>query len=129
MEEICQQHPALQTVASDIDTLGWDCLLEGRVVPKSLFTLQLTTYLQRNESYWKIKTWASHFIQHLLNITHRQWLYRNARLHLRKLDGMTTSEHKAIIDLVCEMIGADLKEAERDALCQREGFNVPERQE
>jgi GDPmannose 4,6-dehydratase len=32
-------------------------------------------------------------------------------------------------DLVCEMIGADLKEAERDALCQREGFNVPERQE
>eukprot|EP00956_Cyclotella_meneghiniana_P031953 scaffold85772_cov22-Cyclotella_meneghiniana.AAC.2 len=58
-------------------------------------------------SYWKIKTWGSHLVQHLLNITHRQWLYRNARIHLRKAEGLTSSEHEDIFSLVKEMMLVD----------------------
>lgn len=105
MTDLCQLYPQFLQVAADIDTLGWDCLLEGRI-PCSLVHLQIE-YLRRAQSYWKIRTWASHLIQHLLNITHRQWLYRNARIHLRKLEGMTTSEHLAVIDLVKDMMLVD----------------------
>ena len=84
---ICHTMPLYKSIAEDIDELGWDCLLEGRV-PKSLIDLQ-SFYLRKHNSWWKIKTWASHLVQHLLNITHRQWLYRNARIQLRKAEGLT----------------------------------------
>ena len=46
----------------------------------------------------KIKAWVSHLVQHLLNSTHRQWLNKNARIHLRKAEGLTTSEHMMLVD-------------------------------
>eukprot|EP00956_Cyclotella_meneghiniana_P037787 scaffold144457_cov36-Cyclotella_meneghiniana.AAC.1 len=97
MSSIVHRMPLFTTVACDIDTLGWDCLLEGRV---SLSLIQLQTfYLRKHSSYWKIKTWGSHLVQHLLNVTHKQWLYRNARIHLRKAEGLTSSEHEDIFSL------------------------------
>lgn len=80
MFQMASPFPTFHAIAVDVDDLGWDNLLEGRV-PRSLVALQLG-YLRRNKSSWKIKTWSSHLVQHLLNITHRQWLYRNARIHL-----------------------------------------------
>ena len=105
MSSIVHRMPLFTTVARDIDTLGWDCLLEGRV-PLSLIELQ-AFYLRKHSSYWKIKTWGSHLVQHLLNITHRQWLYRNARIHLRKAEGLTSSEHEDILSLVKDMMLVD----------------------
>jgi hypothetical protein len=105
MSRIANSMPLFSSIASDIDALGWDSLLEGRV-PTSLIDLQCF-YLRKHSSWWKIKTWASHLIQHLLNITHRQWLYRNARIHLRKLEGLTTSEHEDIFELVKDMMLVD----------------------
>ena len=65
-------------------------------------------YIRSAGSYWKIKTWASHLVQHLLNITHRQWLlYRNARIHLRKVEGLTAAEHEDVIELVKDMVMVD----------------------
>eukprot|EP00956_Cyclotella_meneghiniana_P002951 scaffold3544_cov46-Cyclotella_meneghiniana.AAC.2 len=46
-------------------------------------------------------------LQHLLNITHRQWLYRNARIHLRKVEGLTAAEHEDVIELVKDMVMVD----------------------
>ena len=105
MTSITHRMPLFAPVAADIDALGWDCLLEGRI-PTSLVDLQ-SFYLRKHSSWWKIKTWASHLVQHLLNITHRQWLYRNARIHLRKAEGLTTSEHEDIFELVKDMMLVD----------------------
>lgn len=105
MSSIANQMPLFANIARDVDALGWDCLLEGRV-PASLIDLQ-SFYLRKHKSWWKIQTWASQLIQHLLNITHRQWLYRNARIHLRKLEGMTNSEHEDIFELVKDMMLID----------------------
>jgi hypothetical protein len=105
MTEIAKNEPSYQILAEDMDALGWDCFLEGRV-PTSLIEIQHTS-LQSSRSWWKIKTWASHFIQHLLNITHRQWLYRNARIHLRKVEGLTATEHEDVIELVKDMVLVD----------------------
>ena len=68
MTTICHTMPLFKSIAKDIGDLGWDCLLEGRV-PTSLIDLQ-SFYLRKHNSWWKIKTWASQLIQHLLNITH-----------------------------------------------------------
>jgi hypothetical protein len=105
MVDISRAHPAFCQLALDMDTLGWDCFLEGRI-PFSLVAKQ-TEFPHRNNSYWKIKTWASHLIQHLLSITHRQWLYWNARLYIRKVEGMPPSEHAHILDLVKDMMLVD----------------------
>jgi hypothetical protein len=105
MTDITSHLPFFSQVAHDIDALGWDNLLEGRI-PHSLVDLQ-SSYLRRSKSFWKIKTWASHCTQHLLNITHRQWLYRNARIHLRKVEGLTTADHLEVFLLVKKMMLVD----------------------
>lgn len=105
MTKVARHNDCFRHLGRDIDTLGWDCFLEGRV-PISLIELQ-NTYLQKNKSWWKIKTWSSHFIQHLLNITHRQWCYRNAKIHLRKVEGLTATEHEDVIELVKDMVLID----------------------
>ena len=58
MTDIARNHVHFDAFARDIDSLGWDCFLEGRV-PASIMVLQ-EMYLQSTNSYWKIKTWASH---------------------------------------------------------------------
>eukprot|EP00956_Cyclotella_meneghiniana_P012231 scaffold17380_cov52-Cyclotella_meneghiniana.AAC.2 len=107
MTDIARNHVNFDAFARDIDSLGWDwdCFLE-RHVPASLMVLQ-EMYLQSTNSYWKIKTWASHLVSHLLNITHRQWLYRNARIHLRKVEGLTAAEHEDVIELIKDMVMVD----------------------
>jgi len=105
MVDISRAHPAFCQLALDMDTLGWDCFLE-RHIPFSLVAKQIE-FLCRNNSYWKVKTWASLLIQRLLSITHRQWLYWNARLYIRTVKGMSPSEHVHIIDLVKDMMLVD----------------------
>lgn len=91
--------------AMDHDTLGWDNFLEGRVAT-SLIRLQ-TGFLHRAGSRMQIRTWAKKFVQLLLNITHRQWLYRNARIHLRAVEGKTEQEHLQVIRAVRNMMLVD----------------------
>jgi hypothetical protein len=55
----------------------------------------------------RLKTWTKFFLRHLLNITHRQWIYRNARIHLRKLEGKTEREHTRIMEDVRDMMLVD----------------------
>ena len=83
MVAIASHLPRYASLARDVDALGWECFLEGRI-PTSLVTLQCA-FLRRSESFWKIRTWSSHCVQYLLNITHRQWLYRNAHIHIRSM--------------------------------------------
>jgi hypothetical protein len=79
--------------------------MEGRICT-ALFQLQAMT-LTAESSKWTIKSWSCHFIKRVLNITHRQWLYRNARIHIRLADGLTEPEHKTIMQLVHNLLHTD----------------------
>jgi hypothetical protein len=57
-----------------------------------------------------IKTWATKFIQQILHITHQQWLFRNARVHIRLLEGKTTDEHNEIMTQVLEKLSTPADE-------------------
>ena len=88
--------------------MGWDNFLEGRV-SNTLFQLQHENLAQAG-STWRIKTWAKKFLQHLLEITHRQWSYRNAKVHLKKVEGRTEQEHEKIMQEVRQMMLVDPSE-------------------
>jgi hypothetical protein len=63
--------------------------------------------LAASGSHMRLLTWAKHFLRHLLSITHRQWLYHNAKIHIRKLEGKTEREHVDIIEEVRDMMLVD----------------------
>jgi hypothetical protein len=105
MIDLSSSDPSLSGFAMDHDTLGCDNFLEGRV-SKKLVALQVG-YISRVQSRWRPQTWCKFLIQHLLNITHRQWLYRNAKVHLRKLEGKTAAEHNTVISEVRHMMLID----------------------
>eukprot|EP00956_Cyclotella_meneghiniana_P022235 scaffold41755_cov46-Cyclotella_meneghiniana.AAC.1 len=80
--------------AKEHDRLGWDCFLEGRI-SSSLLEIQRDC-LHRAGAYMTIKTWSKQFIHHMLCVTHRQWTYRNARTHLKKIEGRTQEDHDRV---------------------------------
>ena len=80
--------------AEEHDRLGWDCFLEGRI-SHSLLDIQRDC-LHRAGAYMTIKTWSKQFIHHMLCVTHRQWTYRNARTHLKKIEGRTQEDHDRV---------------------------------
>ena len=105
MLSIAAHLPHLRKFAMDHDTLGWDNFLQGRVARK-LFLL-VKESLCAAGSRMRLQTWSKFFLRHLINITHRQWLYRNARIHIRKLEGKTEREHTRIMEEVRDMMLVD----------------------
>ena len=46
----------------------------------------------------------------LLQLTHKQWLFRNSHVHIRKVDGMTEAEHEELFDQVQDLMLIDPSE-------------------
>jgi hypothetical protein len=46
-------------------------------------------------------------VQHLVGIIHKQWVYRNACIHLKSVEGRTTADHRVILEEVRNMMGVD----------------------
>ena len=105
MTTICRDWPALHSLARDQDKLGWDNFIMGRI-STSLFTFQ-HNHLVQTHSLQSISSWACKFTQLILNIPHRQWLYRNARIHIRLVEKMTATEHHDIKDKVAALLNTD----------------------
>lgn len=105
MTTICQDWPTLHPLAQDHDRLGWDNFIIGRIC-KSLFTFQ-HNHLVQTHSQQSISSWACKFTQLILNIPHKQWLYRNARIHIRLVENMTAIEHQDIKDKVAALLNTD----------------------
>ena len=64
------------------------------------------------------ESWAKGFIQRLLELTHRQWIYRNREIH-HKIEGMTMAQHEQLmedIERYAELDPADLLPENRDLL-------------
>ena len=102
MTTICADLPTLSIFARDHDRLGWDNFLLGRI-SISLFDVQ-QTHLRQTRSHLSISSWACQFTQRILAIPHQQWLYRNARIHIRLLEGLSTGDHNVIHDKVISLL-------------------------
>jgi hypothetical protein len=72
------------------DCLGWDCFVEGRI------TVLLLKFIRPLFLQWtqqrSLEKWGVQFFKTLLNLTHKQWIFRNADVH-HKIDGLTQEQH------------------------------------
>lgn len=102
MSEIAKPYPHLHDKVQEHNILGWDNFLKGRI-GSTIFCIQRKS-LKRHKSKMHIKTWAITFIQQVLHITHQQWLFRNARVHIGLLEGKTTTKHHEIMTQVLEKL-------------------------
>jgi hypothetical protein len=76
MEEAISEAPLrFQPMALSQDKIGWRRFLEGMIL-KEIANIQLQYYAV-NGSRMSLEKWCSGLITRLLEITHRQWLYRN----------------------------------------------------
>lgn len=105
MRRLCNTFPHLHEMACDFDRLGWENFIEGRICT-SFFLLQ-QKWLTQSGSRWTISAWSRQFLAKILNITHRQWLYRNARIHIRVAEDLTEPDHDLIMEQVSTLMGTD----------------------
>ena len=87
------------------DRLGWDCFLEGRI--SRAWTPVVSQILATNGSQLLADSWGKQFITKLLNIVHKQWIYRSTLIHYRGQDGLTIPEHHEIYNRVEEYAAID----------------------
>ena len=92
MTSLGNMSPAVETVATDIDLIGWTDLLHGRI-PVSLTRFQ-QNYCASIGSRMNGSDWAKTFVLKLLDISHGQWMYRNFSLH-NKCRGHLKLSHQA----------------------------------
>ncbi len=77
-------------ISIDIDNLGWNCFVEGRI-PYSLIGTIKPMLLQYNPR-GLVEKWGANLIQSLLSLTHKEWLYRNSDVHYIS-EGLTAWQH------------------------------------
>ena len=92
----------LNSIAKAQDILGWDCMLEGRI-PK-LFVLHQRSHLAHMKTRMTAKRWAKTLITKLLQITHKQWLLRNAKIHIKRKVDMNEEEHDKLLEKIKKLI-------------------------
>ena len=95
MKRICNNTTILAQFATEKDRLGWRNFMEAKIT-KTLFDVQ-EDWLQRLNSQKTIESWTKQFLTKLLNITHRQWLYRNSRIHIKYVEGLSLADHEKIM--------------------------------
>ncbi len=79
----------LRSLAIASDRLRWDSFLEGRIAQE---WIAFVTPLLRGTRIRPV-SWAKTLITKLLNITHKQWLYRNSCMHYSGQEGLTLEQH------------------------------------
>ena len=85
----------LITLAELQDRLGWDCFVEGRI--SRVFLQVIKASLSARESQQTAKNWCQKLVGSLLQITHKQWVFRNSQVH-KKFQGCTQMQHNVIMD-------------------------------
>ena len=95
----------LERLAKAQDRLGWDCMMEGRI-PK-LFVDHQRTHLAHTDTRMTAKRWARGLIQRLLQMTHKQWLLRNAKVHIKRKGTLTKEEHGKLLHKIESLMWTD----------------------
>jgi hypothetical protein len=76
------------------DGLGYRNFLEGRVA--ALYYSERQLYISKHHLQKHAGHWCKGFIQSLLQITHRQWTYRNRTIHYKDKEGLTAAQQDKI---------------------------------
>jgi hypothetical protein len=105
MMECSQGMPHLQDLARHHNQLGWDNFVEGHI--SSYYLTAIKSSLPQR-SRLTPTSWAKKFVYRLIVGTHKQWLYWNAHVHYKKLNGLTAAEHALIFTRVAELLHTDL---------------------
>ena len=80
MQVLCAAHEdAYRRMAISQDKIGWRRFLEG-MISRRLVEIQYE-FLTARGMGWKLEKWATGLVVRLLQVTHGQWLYRNAVVH------------------------------------------------
>ena len=95
----------LERMAKVQDRLGWDCMMEGRI-PK-IFVEHQRTHLAHTSTGMTAKRWARGLITRLLQMTHKQWLLRNAKVHIKRKGDLTAEEHDKLLHKIEKLMWTD----------------------
>merc|ERR1712115_213445 len=83
-------------------------MIAGKI-PKH-FVVHQRGHLARTETRMTAKTWARLFITKLLQITHKQWLLRNTKIHIKRKGDMNKEEHDKLREKIKKLIWTDPKD-------------------
>jgi hypothetical protein len=99
------------------DRLGWDSFLEGWVC--ALWVECRSAHIRPEKQIRSADFWVRGLMPCLLQLTHEQWIYRNATVHLKVKDGLTVAQHETILttmEAYLHMDPAELLEENRHLL-------------
>ena len=105
MEECLEDSPQHRELVWCHDRLGWDNFVEGKLPVEYIKAHRAWTKVGHSETSPEV--WGRGFISCLLHVTHKQWLFRNAKIHFKKGDVKTEAQHKKIIKRVRELMWID----------------------
>ena len=109
MVEFVVRGSRYERLAQAHDKLGWDNFLEGRICVLYLELQQ--DYMDSHSFLFRyrpsIESWARGLMSQLLQLTHRQWLYRNTYLYFTKVEGRTEVQHEQVISKVRDLMFTD----------------------
>ena len=106
--------PEMRVVAASQDLIPWTCFMEGKV-SEQLLLLQSHT-LARSSSRLTISDWAKKLISQILQISHAQWVFRNASLHDKTTGYLRTKQRNEVlleIDKLSQLDPAEVPEANK----------------
>ena len=87
------------------DRLGWDNFLEGRI--SSLWVEMRHLEVEADNLRTTAEYWARGLIRRLVQITHRQWIYRNSAVHLKVRGSLSQPQHEKLMDTIEDYLHVD----------------------
>ena len=72
-----------------------------------MFVEHQRTHLASIKTKMTAKRWAKGLITNLLQLTHKQWLLRNARVHIKRKGDLTSKEHDALLAKIEKLMWTD----------------------
>ena len=88
-----------------VDSLGFRNLLEGHI-PKLFYDVRLADIKRRHLSK-HAGHWCNGLILQLLQITHRQWTFRNGTVHLKGPDDLSPRQTTALVRRCEDLLWTD----------------------
>lgn len=105
MSSLCSSRSIYYDLAEMVDLLGFQGLLEGRI-PRLFYTARLDD-IKRRRLRKHAGHWCDGLILRLLQITHRQWTFRNGTVHFRGPDGLTQAQQDRLTRRCEELLWTD----------------------
>ena len=89
-------------IAKVQNILGWDCLMEGRIL--SILMQHQHEHIRNMQNQMTTKRWVEGMIQQLTGVVHRQWVHRNTLVHFQRQGGVSRNQFDALVRRVEELV-------------------------